>query len=288
MGKVKFATLHAGLLLRERGSNLDDDEVDMNQPDGHMGGDPCPSSEAPPATLVDEPATPPVEALPADTPPVDTPSVDTPPVDTPPVDTPSVAPTATPGHPPARTAVPLQPVAPASTDTGPAKAEPADAAPSSERPPATPNRGQSGRKVPPLAYGKIFGRRNRPPSAEASAPPASATETPAPETVMPKATSKPPSPPPSAEKPATPASTGSAPTLSLAGAREAVAAQLLKRRPRRSKSRRRAMTLRLDPDRHHKLRDVSERLHRSCQSILTEALDDFITVHARDLHQKKT
>ena len=118
------------------------------------------------------------------------------------------------------------------------------------------------------------------------APEVSQPETPTTETSMPVPVSEVPSPP-TPESPAQPPAV-KAPTLSLAGAREAVAAQILKRRPRRSKSRRRAMTLRLDPDRHHRLRDISDRLHRSCQSILTEALDDFITVHANDPPYKKS
>ncbi len=290
MGKVKFATLHAGLLLRERGSNLDDD-VDMNQPDGHMGGDPSPPSPAPAATTTVEAET---EAeAPSVAPPVMT-------KDT--ADALTTAPmtrsTATPSHPLVPSVAPLQPLSPAADQDGPADAEPTVAAPSTERPPATNTRGPAGRKVPPLAYGKIFGRRNRPPSPEeaaptppeppapqSTAPETSRPETPAAETSMPTPASEV-APPPTPEAPA-PASAGKAPTLSLAGAREAVAAQILKRRPRRSKSRRRAMTLRLDPDRHHRLRDISDRLHRSCQSILTEALDDFITVHASDPPYKK-
>ncbi len=217
MGKVKFATLHAGLLLRECGPNVDDED-DINQPDGHMGGDPDPVTPAPAETPVE------VQASDAAPPPA---MRDTPP-------------TATPGHPPAP------------DDTGPtdtARATvPTTMTTAAERPLPAPGLGSAGRKVPPLAQGKVFGRRNRPPSPEEAA----------------------------------------APTLSLAGAREAVAAQILKRRPRGAKSRRRAMTLRLDPDRHHRLRDISDRLHRSCQSILTEALDDFITVHASERPLKKT
>ena len=285
MGKVKFATLHAGLLLRERGSNLDD-EVDMNQPDGHLGGDPSPAPVAPPVEAETE-----IEA-PSAAPPATT--ADLPDTSSAPPTGPS---TATPSHPPAPATAPMQPLSPAAGQDRPADTEPTVAAPSVERPPAAHGRGPAGRKVPPLAYGKIFGRRNRPPSAEDAAPTApptpqaAATETARPGTSIaktsmptPVSTATPPqAPAASAEQPA-----AKAPTLSLAGAREAVAAQILKRRPRRSKSRRRAMTLRLDPDRHHRLRDISDRLHRSCQSILTEALDDFITVHANDPPYKKT
>lgn len=298
MGKVKFATLHAGLLLRERGPNLDDDEDDINQPDGHLGGDPSPLSTAPtevPPVEADieteaDNAAPPASVAPP------TVTTDAPALETAAPESPS---TATPSHPPTPSAAPLRPLSPAANQDGPAEADPADPAPSAERPPAAQSRGPAGRKVPAIAYGKIFGRRNRPPSAESAASTASAPEpptpqaevaettpleTPAAETSMPTPVSKV-SPPPevSTEQPAV-----KAPTLSLAGAREAVAAQILKRRPRRSKSRRRAMTLRLDPDRHHRLRDISDRLHRSCQSILTEALDDFITVHANDPPYKKS
>lgn len=296
MGKVKFATLHAGLLLRERGPNLDDDEDDIKQPDGHMGGDPSPPSTVPSVVT-------PVEADTEAEAPSIAPPVAMPDAPDSSAAAPSVSATATPSHPPAPSATPPQPRSPADDAVGPTTdAERAPAAPVAERPPAANGRGPAGRKVPPLAYGKIFGRRNRPPTAEDAAPTPTAPEPPAPQTPVPESspiettvtetsiptppaqkTASPPAPAGPPEQPA-----GKAPTLSLAGAREAVAAQILKRRPRRSKSRRRAMTLRLDPDRHHRLRDISDRLHRSCQSILTEALDDFITVHANDPPYKKS
>lgn len=55
-----------------------------------------------------------------------------------------------------------------------------------------------------------------------------------------------------------------------------------RRVPAGETGRRVAMTLRLDPDRHLKLRVLSAHAHQSCQQILTQALDDYLGEHCQD------